>query len=229
MSAPRLIAEHVERYRYASTFVGGRCVLDIASGVGYGGPILLEAGASRVIAVDIDADAARQSFRDAVAQQHVVRADASTLPLGDASVDACVSVETIEHLPRVEAFVAEVARVLTPRSPFVLTTPNRLSTLIPHDNPFHVREFSPLEVAELLEERFRILHWAGQYIPRGGWRDAIRSWLAVSSAARRMKRAVPARLRNAGGSIVSGSPIVVEAAGPNGLKPVTIVVMAERR
>ena len=59
------------------------------------------------------------------------RADlnAGRLPLDDASVDAAVSVETIEHLENPRAFVRELVRVVRPGGWVVVTTPNQLSLL----------------------------------------------------------------------------------------------------
>jgi O-antigen biosynthesis protein len=45
--------EHVYRYAFASDFVKGKYVLDIACGEGYGSAVLLKAGAEKVIGIDI--------------------------------------------------------------------------------------------------------------------------------------------------------------------------------
>src|SRR5438552_6540172 len=45
--------EHLHRYAYATTFVKGKRVLDLASGEGYGSKMLSDA-ASSVVGIDID-------------------------------------------------------------------------------------------------------------------------------------------------------------------------------
>ena len=45
--------EHVERYRFAAKYVGGKDVLDVACGEGYGSAGLLKAGAKSLVGVDV--------------------------------------------------------------------------------------------------------------------------------------------------------------------------------
>ena len=55
--------------------------------------------------------------------------DSVRLPLADASVDAAVAVEVIEHLENPRAFVRELARVVKPGGTVLVSTPNQLSAL----------------------------------------------------------------------------------------------------
>src|ERR1017187_3861818 len=55
--------DHIHRYRFASKWVKGKRVLDIASGEGYGTFGLLSAGAKSVIGVDIDEEACAHAAR----------------------------------------------------------------------------------------------------------------------------------------------------------------------
>jgi 2-polyprenyl-3-methyl-5-hydroxy-6-metoxy-1,4-benzoquinol methylase len=55
--------------------------------------------------------------------------DAGRLPLADASVDAVVAVEVIEHLENPRAFARELARIVRPGGWVVISTPNQLSLL----------------------------------------------------------------------------------------------------
>jgi SAM-dependent methyltransferase len=145
-----LWGEHRSRYRFAAQFAGGRRVLDVASGAGFGLQILVEAGASPV-GVDYDF-ASLHEVRRARPASKLLNGDATRLPVADASVDLVVSFETIEHVPDAEALVREIRRVLTPRGWLVLSTPNRAFRA--SANPYHVREFTADELRALLRASF---------------------------------------------------------------------------
>jgi SAM-dependent methyltransferase len=60
----------------------------------------------------------------------LVRADLDrTIPLLDASADAVISVETIEHLENPRALARELVRIVKPGGWLLLSTPNQLSAL----------------------------------------------------------------------------------------------------
>ena len=108
--------EHWHRYAFARRFVAGRRTLDVACGEGYGSALLAGVAAS-VVGVDVAADVvahASRRYRDR-ANLRFEAGSAAKLPLADGSVDAVVSFETIEHLPREDQprMIAEIARVLT--------------------------------------------------------------------------------------------------------------------
>jgi SAM-dependent methyltransferase len=73
------------------------------------------------------------------------QASASDLPLADNSFDAVISFQVIEHVKEVEAFMAEIFRVLKPSGKAFISTPNsRLRLLFFQKpwNPYHVREYN---------------------------------------------------------------------------------------
>ena len=53
MRGELLEAEHLARYRWAAPLAAGRRVLDAGCGMGYGAVMLLTAGASEVVGVDL--------------------------------------------------------------------------------------------------------------------------------------------------------------------------------
>ena len=111
--------EHFHRYCLARYFCQDLDVLDVASGEGYGSAIL--AGVARsVVGVDIDEGSvahAREAYR--LENLRFLHGSAIDLPLENASVDAVVSFETLEHIREHGRFVAEVRRVLRPGGLFV--------------------------------------------------------------------------------------------------------------
>ncbi len=159
--------EHWHRYAFARRFVAGKRVLDVASGEGYGS-MLLAATAGSVIGVDVDSAAVAHA-QATYAQQSNVRFEcgsAAALPLADASVDAVVSFETIEHLPRAmqPAMLAEIARVLTPAGILVLSAPNpaEYSDARGYRNPFHLHEPTRDELDAMLAVAFPMRRWFRQ-------------------------------------------------------------------
>ena len=153
--AGEIAFEHNHRYAFARRFVTGRRVLDVACGEGYGAALLAQV-ASSVTAVDIDGDTiARASHTYARDNLRFAVGPATALPVADASVDAIVSFETLEHLPAQEQprMLAEFARVLAADGMLILSSPNRpeYSDARNHRNPFHLRELDRDELAQLLD------------------------------------------------------------------------------
>jgi SAM-dependent methyltransferase len=157
---------HASRYRFAAPYVRGRRVLDIACGTGYGLTILHEQGGGRtVIGVDADFGAARAARRCGPA----LVADGARLPFQDRSFDVVTSFETLEHLHEREAFLSELARVLTPGGVCLLSTPNALQTQPLNGtprNPFHVHEYTPDELRASLTSHFASVEMLGQDLDR---------------------------------------------------------------
>jgi SAM-dependent methyltransferase len=134
-------------------------------GAGYGSALLAK-HAGEVVGADIAADAialARSRYAD-ISNLEFVAADCAALPFPDASFDAVVSFETIEHISRQEAFLDEVRRVLRADRLFILSSPNKLeySDRRGFANEFHVRELYRDELTALLTPRFSHQRWFGQ-------------------------------------------------------------------
>jgi SAM-dependent methyltransferase len=148
--------EHYHRYLFARALCQGRDVLDVASGEGYGSAQLAQVARS-VIGVEYAAatvQSATRNFRRP--NLSFLQSDARALPLRDASVDAVVSFETIEHFDRQEAFLAEIRRVLRPDGICIVSTPDRDIYSGPNtsSNPFHVKELSRQEFRDLFDAQF---------------------------------------------------------------------------
>ena len=155
---------HEVAYRFAATHCEGRTVLDAGCGEGYGTAILAE-GATAAAGVELVA-AVVDHARTAYPHLEFVQADLCALPLGEASVDAVVSLQVIEHLWDIPGYLREVARVLRPDGLFVCGTPNRLTFTPDSDtpvNPFHTVEFSPEELTALLQPRFAQVDLVGVF------------------------------------------------------------------
>lgn len=188
--AGEIAHEHWHRYAFARRYVAGRRVLDVACGEGYGSA-LLAGVAGTVTGIDVDAGAvahARQSYA-ALANVSFAEGSAASLPLADASVDAVVSFETIEHLPRADQprMLAEIARVLAADGVLVMSAPNPVeySTARNYRNPFHQHEPDRAELAALLGGAFPFQRWYRQrrYFGSAVWSEAAGETVAGTAEA----------------------------------------------
>jgi ubiquinone/menaquinone biosynthesis C-methylase UbiE len=102
------------------TRLEGRVILDLGCGKGGKamGCAVAVPGARLIVGVDVDPDELRaaRGTRDrlGLARAAFVVADAAELPFRSGCVDAAFSVNAFEHIPRPEAALREVARVLRP-------------------------------------------------------------------------------------------------------------------
>jgi SAM-dependent methyltransferase len=84
--------------------------------------------------------------------------DGENIPAEDFSIDAVISFQVIEHVPDVQAYLKEIKRVLKKGGFFMCSTPNRLYRLRPGEkpwNPFHLREYAPLDLKTELQTVFQ--------------------------------------------------------------------------
>lgn len=159
---PGILALHLARYEFARRFCAGRVVLDLACGVGYGARHLASA-AAKVVAGDIDLAATRLASRDFAAPNiSYLVADCGAIALASRGFDVVCSFETIEHLTRVEPYLAEVVRLLKPDGVFLVSTPNARTTTSRPDNPFHHQEWAAADFSALLRRHFDQVMLYGQ-------------------------------------------------------------------
>jgi 2-polyprenyl-3-methyl-5-hydroxy-6-metoxy-1,4-benzoquinol methylase len=148
-----MYGEHLGRYLAVSKAIKNKTVLDIASGSGYGTKLMAE-HASFVYGVDIDEPSIEYSKLNFSAKNVEYRVGSGTeIPLEDNSVDAVISMETIEHIKDQETFLSEVKRVLKPNGFVVISTPN--DKVYPKGNHFHVREHNKASLSSLLKPYFK--------------------------------------------------------------------------
>lgn len=112
---------------------------------------------NEVVGVDVDAAALAKAAELGV--EPVLADVEESLPFDDASFDAVVAGELLEHLRFPDELVREIRRILRPRGVLVGSVPNAyrlqsrlrfLRGLPPEDDPTHLRLFSPGDLRELL-------------------------------------------------------------------------------
>jgi SAM-dependent methyltransferase len=142
---------HLAAYRWAARHLGPGHVVDAGVGEGFGSAML--ARRSPVTGIELDPTAAVHAA-SRYPSISVARADLCRLPVRDASLDAIVCLQVVEHLHCAEGFVDACSRALRSEGRLVVSTPNR-DTFPGGLNPFHVHEYVASELEGLLRTRFR--------------------------------------------------------------------------
>jgi SAM-dependent methyltransferase len=145
-------AEHQARYGWGAPLAMGRDVLDAGCGVGWGSGLLAQAGARRVVGIDIDEPALANARERAGASAEFVHGDLLALPFDDDSFDLVVCFEAIEHVDDPGRALDELRRVLRSDGLLVISSPNK--GVYPAGNPHHVHELTSAELEATLRERF---------------------------------------------------------------------------
>jgi ubiquinone/menaquinone biosynthesis C-methylase UbiE len=112
-----------ERYEFASNFIKGKKIIDIACGPGYGTALLSARSGKTTIGLDIEGEtvlAATKNYGDITEFKKI---DGYHWPIESNSFDVVVSLETFEHVDNPDAFLQEVVRVLKPTGSFSIIKP----------------------------------------------------------------------------------------------------------
>ncbi|MFE6616611.1 glycosyltransferase [Amycolatopsis sp. NPDC057786] len=155
----QMIYEHYHRYALAARFVGGKRVLDLASGEGYGAA-LLATTAAEVVGVDIDESAVEHARTTYAERKNLSFAQGSIIDQGllsDAGrFDVITCFEAIEHVVEHDDLMSLVRVRLAPGGVFLGSTPDIRVYRHEHgnDNPFHVKELTEEEFRALLGGHF---------------------------------------------------------------------------
>ena len=144
---PAMFPEQVAIYRHLAQRLRGQRVVDVGCGMGVGTNLLAYWGC-HVVGLDVSVDALRVA-QALYPELTFLPWDITHGPL-EPPVDAVVAVEVIEHI---EDTVTAVRHLLASGRVVILSTPNRAAPVLRPDrpsNPYHVREYTPREMLELL-------------------------------------------------------------------------------
>lgn len=98
-------------------------VLDVASGTGYGCEIL-ESESDRVVNhYGCEINSRTITYSRNYYKSNYVQANVETLPFEDDVFEGIVSLETMEHIPDLDRYFAELMRVSTDHSKLIISTP----------------------------------------------------------------------------------------------------------
>jgi 2-polyprenyl-3-methyl-5-hydroxy-6-metoxy-1,4-benzoquinol methylase len=150
--------EHQTRYGWASQFVAGKKVLDIACGCGYGSAVLAERGdAKSVLGCDIEKKAVKYAtIKHKIHNVNYIVGDAQEFS-ADSSFEVIVSFETIEHLSDPRKFLKNMDDLLVNGGLFLISTPisYKDEDLKPY-NPYHRIEWGINSFQKLVGEYFEV-------------------------------------------------------------------------
>ncbi|MBV6420110.1 MAG: Ubiquinone biosynthesis O-methyltransferase [Ignavibacteriaceae bacterium] len=158
-SGERIEADHLERYKFACNFAKDKSILDIACGVGYAGPMFIQAGAKNYFGADIN-DKLIKYAKDNYASEQIGYSisDICTFRF-ERKFDLISCFETIEHIKNYKAAIINLYNLLDSGGTLLISSPNRPVTS-PNcnslndkpSNEFHIQEFIPEELLLLLNE-----------------------------------------------------------------------------
>ena len=153
-------ANHIFRYRYALQQLRShnkQKTLDAACGVGYGTHFLASEGTGQLVGVDRDDDALKIAT-DKFSHPSLTYLKDDCHTLENASrhgpFDSVVSFETLEHLPKPEAFLKQSFSLLEPGGILIISTPNA-SVTSPGgttDWEFHEKEYTSDELMTIIRQ-----------------------------------------------------------------------------
>ena len=182
---------HLVVYEWIASRVGGRRVVDLACGEGYGSAVLARNAVS-VVGVEANPDA----FEHARLKYSGPRLsfERNMIELWDGDVDCVVLLQTIEHVQDPDAVLDRIRTLIGRDGVAYVSTPNVL-TLAPDGeersgNPWHVKEYRAGEFRTLCERHFGSVELAGLFharklrahqvaIERLGW-DSVHAALRIT-------------------------------------------------
>jgi 2-polyprenyl-3-methyl-5-hydroxy-6-metoxy-1,4-benzoquinol methylase len=181
---------HLVVYEWIAARIGGRRVVDLACGEGYGSAVLARTAAS-VVGVDANPEAFEHARLKYMSANLSFQRDMIETWEGD--VDCVVFLQTIEHVIDPNAVLARLAGLAGREGVVFVSTPNVL-TLAPEGaersgNPWHIREYRAKEFEALCARHFATVELYGLFharklrvhelMLRAGW-DRIHKALRLS-------------------------------------------------
>jgi SAM-dependent methyltransferase len=182
---------HLVVYEWIASRVGGRRVVDLACGEGYGSAVLARTAVS-VVGVDANPEAFEHARLKYSGPK--LRFERNMIELWDGDADCVVFLQTIEHVQDPDAVLERIRELIGRDGVAYVSTPNVL-TLAPEGeprsgNPWHIKEYRAGEFRALCERHFGSVELLGLFharklrahqvaIERLGW-DSVHAALRIT-------------------------------------------------
>lgn len=184
--------DHWERYVFASNYIKGDRIIDVACGPAYGTALLSKSSNTRVFGLDVDENTIKISSKNYGEFCEFFHITGYSWPFESNSIDSVVSLETFEHLDDPDSFLNEAHRVLKPGGNLILSTPlNETNGRFQPENPFHLREYTWNELGEKISLKFNIVERYSQISKLGTLNITV-----DKSKLKYIKKALPSWIRN---------------------------------
>jgi len=146
-------------YHEASKLVGNT-MLEVGTGMGYGLEILAPCVTSYIAIDKYSSPLIEQNKDNPDFSFHQMKVPPFS-NLQNEWVDHVVTFQVIEHINKDELFIKEIHRILKIGGSLILTTPNIRMSLT--RNPWHVREYTVMQLKQLLSGYFKEVNILGVY------------------------------------------------------------------
>ncbi len=165
VSDPVEALEHYHRYVYASRFVGGKRVLDIGCGDGYG-TAFMSLAAREVLGVDCSEQTvsrAREKYVE-FSNAHFEHGRGEELASPETPFDVIVCYHMLEHLDSESQvrFMTNIKKSLATKGIMILSTPDRSAHTTSPDHGDGTHTLSAVELYEFLKSYFTNVIFVGQ-------------------------------------------------------------------
>ncbi len=158
---------HLVVYEWIAARVGGKRVVDMACGEGYGSDVLARSAAA---AVGVDANPEAHEHARLRYVRPNLRFERDLVESFAEPCDAVVFLQTIEHVQDAGAILDHFRSMLSPGGVAYVSTPNLLTLAPPgaekSDNPWHVHEYRAEEFRRLCEGHFPRVEMLGLFHAR---------------------------------------------------------------
>lgn len=168
---PRVIADSLAHYEFASHYVRGLDVLDVGCGEGYGVQALQSAGAKSIVGIDIDSEIVALAKKNHPALIFMVD-DAVQTKFPNNKFDIIVCFDVWHQLDRHKLFLDEMLRLLKPGGLLIASVPSgRVMYLHPlhrgMKTAYYRKNFDRKILENELAGKFSSVQYFGQrFVPR---------------------------------------------------------------
>jgi ubiquinone/menaquinone biosynthesis C-methylase UbiE len=158
-----LFMRHMAAYNLFIKYVGGKKVLEVGFGEGYGTDFL-SAYTAEITGMDFSQDLVEHARAKYAKKKGLwyLRGDATDIPFSNGKFEALISSQVLEHIKDYPKFLREASRVISDDGLAVFATPNR-KMMIDGVNPYHYKEFSPRELEKALKKVFKHVEIIGLF------------------------------------------------------------------